>query len=92
MLMSPFVLVIFGATGDLTNVKLMPALFNLFKQGNLPQDFFIFGFSRREINDSEFYELFPKLMTDPLWGDFTKHVHYQEPSKRRKVMTNSSKS
>ncbi len=77
MLMSPFVLVIFGATGDLTNVKLMPALFNLFKQGNLPQDFFIFGFSRREINDSEFYELFPKLMTDPLWGDFTKHVHYQ---------------
>ncbi len=75
--MSPFVLVIFGATGDLTNVKLMPSLFNLFKQGILPHDFFIFGFSRRDINDSEFYDLFSKYSDDPLWSDFTQHLHYQ---------------
>ncbi|MBI5045235.1 MAG: glucose-6-phosphate dehydrogenase [Candidatus Levybacteria bacterium] len=75
---SPFVMTIFGATGDLMRAKLMPALFGLFKQGSLPQDFFIFGFSRREITDQEFYELFPKLNTDPMWGDFIKHLHYQQ--------------
>jgi glucose-6-phosphate 1-dehydrogenase len=76
-MMTPFVLVIFGATGDLTNVKLMPSLFNLFKQGILPQDFFIFGFSRREISNSEFHDLFSGYTDDPLWQDFAKHIHYQ---------------
>ncbi|HVZ58157.1 MAG TPA: glucose-6-phosphate dehydrogenase [Patescibacteria group bacterium] len=75
---SPFVLVIFGATGDLTSVKLMPALFKLFKQGLLPQDFYIFGFSRREILDKEFHALFTKYATDPLWVDFSQHVRYQQ--------------
>jgi len=76
-MISPFVLIIFGATGDLTNVKLMPSLFNLFKQGILPQEFFIFGFSRREIGESEFHDLFATYKDDPLWLDFTKHLHYQ---------------
>lgn len=75
---SPFVMVIFGATGDLTRAKLMPSLFGLFKQGLLPKDFYIFGFSRREINDTDFHALFPHLATDSLWGDFSKHVMYQE--------------
>jgi len=64
-MISPFVLIIFGATGDLTNVKLMPSLFNLFKQGILPQEFFIFGFSRREIGESE--ELQEIEMAQPQW-------------------------
>lgn len=76
--MSPFALVIFGATGDLMRTKLMPSLFSLFKQGLLPQDFFIFGFSRREISDQEFYALFPKLTGDKQWLDFVKHVQYQQ--------------
>ncbi len=75
---SPFVMVIFGATGDLMRSKLMPALFGLFKNDSLPQDFYIFGFSRREISDEEFYELFPKLHNDPSWSEFVKHIHYQQ--------------
>lgn len=70
-------MVIFGATGDLTRSKLLPALFSLFKSDSLPHDFFIFGFSRRDISDQEFHALFPKLATDPLWSDFTKHLYYQ---------------
>ncbi|MEL6528010.1 MAG: glucose-6-phosphate dehydrogenase, partial [Chloroflexota bacterium] len=38
-------LVIFGATGDLTQRKLIPALFNQYVQDNLPDDFTIVGFS-----------------------------------------------
>ena len=44
---SPFVMVIFGATGDLTARKLMPALYNLLDQGILPDRFFIVGVGRR---------------------------------------------
>ena len=58
--------------------KLMPSLFSLFKQGLLPEDFFIFGFSRREISDQEFYALFPKLAQDAAWADFIRHVQYQQ--------------
>ena len=76
--MSPFVLVIFGATGDLARKKLLPALFSLFKQGQLPSDFFIFGFARRELTDQDFYSLFTSLITDPEWEKFSKHFHYQQ--------------
>jgi len=76
-MISPFIMVIFGATGDLTRAKLMPSLFGLFKQGLLPSDFFIFGFSRREITEGDFHDLFPSLASDPLWGDFNKHIKYQ---------------
>ncbi len=43
----PFTLVIFGATGDLTNRKLLPALYQLFAAGRLPEEFTVVGFSRR---------------------------------------------
>lgn len=78
MSISPFIMVIFGATGDLTSAKLMPALFDLFKQGSLPPYFFIFGFARRAMSDEEFQQLFPKLATDPSWNDFAKHLYYQQ--------------
>lgn len=38
--------VIFGASGDLTHRKLVPALYNLFRKGRLPKDTRIVGFSR----------------------------------------------
>jgi glucose-6-phosphate 1-dehydrogenase len=49
----PFTFVIFGATGDLTRKKLVPALFSLFRQGNAT-DFRILGFSRRDWSHEEF--------------------------------------
>jgi len=44
---APCVFVIFGATGDLTKRKLMPALYNLARSGLLPDDLAILGFGRR---------------------------------------------
>ncbi|MCC6352455.1 MAG: glucose-6-phosphate dehydrogenase [Verrucomicrobiae bacterium] len=51
---TPFVLVIFGASGDLTARKLVPAMFNLFRERRLPEVFWIVGFARRGKSDGEF--------------------------------------
>ncbi|MBM3859621.1 MAG: glucose-6-phosphate dehydrogenase [Verrucomicrobia bacterium] len=50
----PCALVIFGATGDLTKRKLVPALYNLAHEGQLPAGFAVVGFARREKSDDEF--------------------------------------
>ncbi|MFN6963191.1 MAG: glucose-6-phosphate dehydrogenase [Pyrinomonadaceae bacterium] len=50
----PCVMVIFGATGDLTKRKLFPALYNLAKEGFLPDNFAIAGVGRQEMESSEF--------------------------------------
>ena len=51
----PFLAVVFGATGDLTQRKLIPALFNLARDGHLPQRFGILGYARRDVR-GEFRE------------------------------------
>jgi glucose-6-phosphate 1-dehydrogenase len=48
---TPTVLVIFGVGGDLTWRKLVPALFNLFRDGNLPKRFALLGLDRAELTD-----------------------------------------
>src|SRR5215204_679748 len=50
----PCVMVIFGATGDLTKRKLFPALYNLAKQGHMPPNFAIVGVGRQEMLSEEF--------------------------------------
>jgi glucose-6-phosphate 1-dehydrogenase len=50
----PTFLVIFGAGGDLTWRKLIPALFNLYLDDWLPDCFAIFGIDRKEMDDDEF--------------------------------------
>ncbi|MBF0531640.1 MAG: glucose-6-phosphate dehydrogenase [Candidatus Omnitrophica bacterium] len=50
----PFVLVIFGGTGDLSRNKLIPALFQLFISGKLPPRFFVLGLGSRLLSDQEF--------------------------------------
>ncbi len=47
-------LIIFGASGDLTERKLMPALFSLHKEGHAPENFVILGASRSEMSDEAF--------------------------------------
>ena len=78
----PFIMIIFGATGDLAQNKLIPALFSLFKQEILPKDFFLIGFSRRKISDSEFRKFFESskdlpAQAGPEWEEFAKHLTYQ---------------
>ena len=52
----PCVVVIFGASGDLTLRKLMPALFSLSCEGLLPEQFSIIGMARSEMDDEVFRE------------------------------------
>jgi glucose-6-phosphate 1-dehydrogenase len=53
----PTVVVIFGASGDLTARKLIPAVFNLGYDNLLPADFFLVGFGRKPIPDDEFRKI-----------------------------------
>ncbi|MEN1785132.1 MAG: glucose-6-phosphate dehydrogenase [Bacteroidota bacterium] len=48
------ILVIFGASGDLTARKLVPALFNLFLARQLPENFVVLGASRSDMTDEAF--------------------------------------
>jgi glucose-6-phosphate 1-dehydrogenase len=51
---APTVLAIFGATGDLSRRKLLPALYNLAHDGLLPERFGLVGISRSAMSDQEF--------------------------------------
>ena len=48
----PCTIVIFGASGDLTARKLIPALFHLYEEGQMPESFRVVGFARREKTDA----------------------------------------
>lgn len=50
------ILIIFGASGDLTYRKLIPALFDLYKQSSLPKNFAILGVARSKFTDDSFRE------------------------------------
>jgi glucose-6-phosphate 1-dehydrogenase len=50
----PCILVIFGATGDLTHRKLLPALYNLAIEQPLPPQFTVVGVARRPFTDEQF--------------------------------------
>ena len=52
----PTTLTIFGATGDLAQRKLLPAIYNLAHEGALPERFNLIGASRRESTDEKFRE------------------------------------
>ena len=50
----PCVFVIFGASGDLTRSKLLPAIFNLAEDGHLPEEFAILGVARPQIDQTAY--------------------------------------
>jgi len=80
----PTTLVIFGATGDLTHRKLLPAIYNLAHEGALPERFNLIGVARRDKEDSDFagesresIEKFSRRETKPEVLDaFMKNVRY----------------
>ncbi len=61
---TPLVLVIFGATGDLTSRKLFPDLYSLYAAGALPDDFCIVGASRSALSDEEFRARMKKALDE----------------------------
>ncbi|MGC9344195.1 MAG: glucose-6-phosphate dehydrogenase, partial [Bacteroidales bacterium] len=58
-----FIYVIFGASGDLTKRKLIPALYSLFVENLLPEKFAVLGVSRTRFSDSEFRDKMKKDLT-----------------------------
>ena len=51
---TPCAMVIFGASGDLAKLKLLPAMYEMAREGFLPDDFVLIGYSRTEMTDDEF--------------------------------------
>ncbi|MBI3979510.1 MAG: glucose-6-phosphate dehydrogenase [Chloroflexi bacterium] len=84
-LAEPCVVVIFGATGDLTRRKLVPALYDLVREGLLPSNVTIVGFARRPLSDAAFraqlregVEQFAEArpLHPELWEDFAAGITY----------------
>lgn len=79
-------IVIFGASGDLTHRKLIPALFNQFMKDRLPEEFYVVGTSRSEFSHDEYratlrdgvLELAGMECPEPEWGQFSERVFYLE--------------
>lgn len=51
------IMVVFGASGDLTKRKLIPALYNLLRNNLLPREFAIIGFAKEEMTEDEYRKL-----------------------------------
>ena len=82
---SPFVMVIFGAAGDLTRRKLIPALYSLLKQKVLPERFFVVGVARRPFSHEDFRALIRETARIPdtelksgEWSNLEKNLYYQQ--------------
>ncbi len=59
---SPCTFVIFGATGNLSRIKLLPALYNLDKAGRLPDGMCILGFGRREWDHTQWCKYVEEIL------------------------------
>jgi glucose-6-phosphate 1-dehydrogenase len=60
----PCALVIFGASGDLTRRKLVPAIWHLAQQGRLPDAFALVGVARRELDDEAFRQQMAEALVE----------------------------
>jgi glucose-6-phosphate 1-dehydrogenase len=81
----PCSIVIFGASGDLTARKLIPALYHLFKDKQMPPAFRVIGFARREKTDDSWRQELraaldefsrTKPVDDRVWREFAKNIFY----------------
>src|SRR5258708_6386234 len=81
---APCVMVIFGATGDLTKRKLLPALCNLAQDNLLPQQFAIVGFATNDYTTGSFRKMLgeeiPKYAPAPVdlkfWDGIAERIYY----------------
>jgi len=80
----PCSVVIFGASGDLTYRKLIPALYNIAVDGDLPAAVSIVGFARREKTDEQFRQELEEALrkfsrqglNDHIWSDLAPRIFY----------------
>src|SRR5258707_420336 len=78
-------IIIFGASCDLTSRKLIPAFYHLYLDKQMPAEFRIIGFARREKSDASWrqelrqaLEQFSrtKPVDEKVWGEFSQHIFY----------------
>jgi glucose-6-phosphate 1-dehydrogenase len=79
----PCAIVLFGATGDLTHRKLLPALCNLANSGQLAPQYAVVGFARRDWTDEKFREemassIASHSMISGHWPEFARHLFISE--------------
>jgi glucose-6-phosphate 1-dehydrogenase len=81
----PCSIAIFGASGDLTARKLIPALYHLSKEKQMPPDFRIIGLARREKSDESWRQELrqdldkfsrTKPVDEAVWQEFARHIFY----------------
>jgi glucose-6-phosphate 1-dehydrogenase len=79
------VLTIFGASGDLTKRKLIPALYNLALEKRLPERFAVIGYARSEMTDEAFRDRMRAaaqefsrtgLQSEAVWREFANTLYY----------------
>ncbi|MDB5001100.1 MAG: glucose-6-phosphate 1-dehydrogenase [Mucilaginibacter sp.] len=84
--LEPTIFIIFGGTGDLNQRKLAPALYNLFLDGYMPEQYCIIGTGRTPLTDDQFREKLKEginnfsrtgKVKDAKWADFSQHIFYQ---------------
>lgn len=82
----PTIFVIFGGTGDLSWRKLAPALYNLFLENCLPEEFSIVGTGRTKLSDDDFRQTLLEGINKfsrrgkaekEQWEHFSQHIFYQ---------------
>ena len=82
----PCIVVIFGATGDLTMRKLIPALYNITADGEMPPGVAVVGFARREKTDEQFRteqeettrKFSRQQVRDDVWKQFAGSLFYHQ--------------
>jgi len=100
---SACLLVIFGASGDLTRRKLIPSLYDLYRENRLPPHFGVLGISRTEYGDEAFREHLAaharqhaSAFEEASWRHFAECLHYHAadsaeaeayPGIRRRIRT-----
>ncbi|MBI3597851.1 MAG: glucose-6-phosphate dehydrogenase, partial [Nitrospirae bacterium] len=81
---APSLLVIFGGSGDLARRKLIPAMYNLYLDGLLPEGFAILGLGRKQMTHELFRALLREaagkfsrqMIVEDKWTTFEKSIHY----------------
>src|SRR5215831_6308955 len=83
----PCAMVIFGATGDLTKRKLLPALYNLAMENPLPAGFTVVGVARRPMTDEEWRQYVKDAINEfsrnrpvnpTVWESFSQGLFYHQ--------------
>lgn len=77
----PFIFTLFGSTGDLTQKKVMPALYKLFREGRLASSFYVVAFSRRSWSDEEYRKFIKPYLEQHASAkleEFLTHIIYAE--------------